>query len=75
MLAAVNTIMNRREWAMLVTLSVLWGGSFFFALLQMCFVILIVFSDTGGLTWAFISASFIAEFFGLWFLWVLLVWR
>jgi drug/metabolite transporter (DMT)-like permease len=31
MLAAVNTIMNRREWAMLVTLSVLWGGSFFFA--------------------------------------------
>jgi len=23
--------MNRREWAMLVTLSVLWGGSFFFA--------------------------------------------
>jgi drug/metabolite transporter (DMT)-like permease len=31
MLTAVNTIMNRREWAMLVTLSVLWGGSFFFA--------------------------------------------
>jgi drug/metabolite transporter (DMT)-like permease len=31
MLAAVNTIMNRREWAMLATLSVLWGGSFFFA--------------------------------------------
>ena len=31
MLAAVNTIMNRREWAMLVTLSVLWGGSFFSA--------------------------------------------
>jgi len=31
MLAAVNTIMNRREWAMLVPLSVLWGGSFFFA--------------------------------------------
>jgi len=31
MLAAVNTIMNRREWGMLVTLSVLWGGSFFFA--------------------------------------------
>ena len=31
MLTTVNTIMNRREWAMLVTLSVLWGGSFFFA--------------------------------------------
>ena len=31
MLTPVNTIMNRREWAMLVTLSVLWGGSFFFA--------------------------------------------
>ena len=31
MLTAVNTIMNGREWAMLVTLSVLWGGSFFFA--------------------------------------------
>ena len=31
MLTAVNTIMNRREWGMLVTLSVLWGGSFFFA--------------------------------------------
>ena len=31
MLSAVNTIMNRREWGMLVTLSVLWGGSFFFA--------------------------------------------
>ena len=31
MLTAVNTIMNRREWALLVTLSVLWGGSFFFA--------------------------------------------
>ena len=31
MLTAVNTIMNRREWVMLVTLSVLWGGSFFFA--------------------------------------------
>ena len=31
MLTDVNTIMNRREWAMLVTLSVLWGGSFFFA--------------------------------------------
>ena len=31
MLIPVNTIMNRREWAMLVTLSVLWGGSFFFA--------------------------------------------
>ena len=31
MLTAVNTIMNRSEWAMLVTLSVLWGGSFFFA--------------------------------------------
>ena len=31
MLTAVSTIMNRREWAMLVTLSVLWGGSFFFA--------------------------------------------
>ena len=31
MLTAVNTIMNRREWAMLVTLSVLWGGSFFSA--------------------------------------------
>ena len=31
MLTAINTIMNRREWAMLVTLSVLWGGSFFFA--------------------------------------------
>ena len=31
MLTAFNTIMNRREWAMLVTLSVLWGGSFFFA--------------------------------------------
>ena len=30
MLTAVNTIMNRLEWAMLVTLSVLWGGSFFF---------------------------------------------
>jgi len=31
MLTAVNTIMNRREWSMLVTLSVFWGGSFFFA--------------------------------------------
>ena len=31
MLTAVNTIMNRREWALLVTLSVLCGGSFFFA--------------------------------------------
>ena len=31
MLTAVNTIMNRREWVMLGTLSVLWGGSFFFA--------------------------------------------
>ena len=31
MLTAVNTIMNCREWALLVTLSVLWGGSFFFA--------------------------------------------
>ena len=31
MLTPVNTIMNRREWAMLVTLSVLWGGSFFSA--------------------------------------------
>ncbi len=27
---AINTTMGRREWAMLITLSMLWGGSFFF---------------------------------------------
>ncbi len=26
----INTTMNAREWLMLITLSVLWGGSFFF---------------------------------------------
>ncbi len=30
MSTAINTAMSAREWAMLVTLSVLWGGSFFF---------------------------------------------
>jgi drug/metabolite transporter (DMT)-like permease len=30
MTSTINTSMGAREWAMLVTLSVLWGGSFFF---------------------------------------------
>ena len=28
--SAINRTMNLREWAMLLALSVLWGGSFFF---------------------------------------------
>jgi drug/metabolite transporter (DMT)-like permease len=30
MTSSINTTMGTREWAMLITLSVLWGGSFFF---------------------------------------------
>ncbi|SIS69312.1 DMT family transporter [Neptunomonas antarctica] len=30
MTSSINTSMNARVWAMLITLSVLWGGSFFF---------------------------------------------
>lgn len=30
MTSSINTAMGLREWAMLVTLSILWGGSFFF---------------------------------------------
>ena len=30
MTSSINTSMGAREWAMLLTLSVLWGGSFFF---------------------------------------------
>ena len=30
MTASINTFMGVREWLMLVTLSILWGGSFFF---------------------------------------------
>ena len=30
MTSSINTSMNARVWAMLILLSVLWGGSFFF---------------------------------------------
>src|SRR5262245_60991570 len=35
MKAAANQVMGRRDWLLLIVLSVLWGGSFFFAKLAL----------------------------------------
>ncbi len=58
----INTLMGRREWSILLLLSVLWGGSFFF--------IQVAVRDVAPLTFVWIRVTIAAAA-----LWLFLAWR